>query len=375
MNFQYKRISVPVGFEETALGDTSKSVQEIIHESASGGWRLVSMPRFDFVRALGCLEVILIIPAIIWLLSGKQPGINTLRYLSESPGRILMRLLLSVCFIVTATVALPHPGAIDANGGHHDRRTGRYHYHRGGSTSHAPAIGSTSPPTPEGTLRARGSNIPGVPLRWTEGPPGTLQIPEGDVVIGGKLMDSRWVTQNGYVVFRNEVRDYYHTCACQITLARACSGISTVAECRRFGYLPCPQCSPDGTAMAWKEWSVRKAAAIAAGVTSGIPELQSGPTPTPMSDDLMKLKQTSFDAISALLNKGAITKFDPNRHEVQIDRNYWDAAQLDAKRGTVAICSAYMKFLTGSPRTTVICRPTGTIFGTCSSDGAVQIGP
>ena len=44
----------------------------------------------------------------------------------------LMRKLLAVLFVlVFASMSMAHPGKLDANGGHVDKETGEYHYHKG----------------------------------------------------------------------------------------------------------------------------------------------------------------------------------------------------------------------------------------------------
>ena len=48
---------------------------------------------------------------------------------------------------VVSALILPlaaHPGGLDANGGHNDRKNGGYHYHR-----NPPATGATQPVTPK----------------------------------------------------------------------------------------------------------------------------------------------------------------------------------------------------------------------------------
>jgi len=39
--------------------------------------------------------------------------------------------LAAVLVIVLASISLAHPGKLDANGGHYDKETGEYHYHKG----------------------------------------------------------------------------------------------------------------------------------------------------------------------------------------------------------------------------------------------------
>ncbi len=45
-----------------------------------------------------------------------------------------MRLTFFFFWLFAALGVLAHPGGLDANGGHSDRKTGIYHYHRGTNT-------------------------------------------------------------------------------------------------------------------------------------------------------------------------------------------------------------------------------------------------
>ena len=42
-----------------------------------------------------------------------------------------MKKKLFTLFILASLLAFSHPGRTDANGGHHDRKNGGYHYHHG----------------------------------------------------------------------------------------------------------------------------------------------------------------------------------------------------------------------------------------------------
>lgn len=46
-----------------------------------------------------------------------------------------IRLLLLSIIAFAALTAYPHPGGLDKHGGHYDRKTGQYHYHRTPTTS------------------------------------------------------------------------------------------------------------------------------------------------------------------------------------------------------------------------------------------------
>ena len=45
--------------------------------------------------------------------------------------RLLILFLCLLLLAIPITIALAHSGGLDANGGHRDRKTGQYHYHRG----------------------------------------------------------------------------------------------------------------------------------------------------------------------------------------------------------------------------------------------------
>ena len=40
-----------------------------------------------------------------------------------------------ICVMLVSCAADAHPGRLDSNGGHYNRKTGEYHYHRGGGSS------------------------------------------------------------------------------------------------------------------------------------------------------------------------------------------------------------------------------------------------
>ena len=44
--------------------------------------------------------------------------------------RKIFLVLLSILFVMSSLTADAHPGRLDANGGHWNRKTGEYHYHR-----------------------------------------------------------------------------------------------------------------------------------------------------------------------------------------------------------------------------------------------------
>lgn len=58
-------------------------------------------------------------------------------------------LLVAVASLLVCDVAFSHPGRTDANGGHHNRKTGGYHYHGGGRsvTPTVPFVPRTRPRT------------------------------------------------------------------------------------------------------------------------------------------------------------------------------------------------------------------------------------
>ncbi len=58
-------------------------------------------------------------------------------------------------FTLSATTGLSHPGGLDKNGGHYDRKTGHYHTHRDPSTS---GSGYTTPNTLTPTYEDRGAS-------------------------------------------------------------------------------------------------------------------------------------------------------------------------------------------------------------------------
>lgn len=49
-----------------------------------------------------------------------------------------MKKKLFTLFILLSLLAFSHPGRTDANGGHHDRKNGGYHYHHGYSAHDHP---------------------------------------------------------------------------------------------------------------------------------------------------------------------------------------------------------------------------------------------
>ncbi len=76
--------------------------------------------------------------------------------------------IIVLCFLLTSSSTFAHPGSLDGNGGHYNRKTGEYHYHSGenkygsssGSTStydydydYTPVPATSSPPesTPDST--------------------------------------------------------------------------------------------------------------------------------------------------------------------------------------------------------------------------------
>lgn len=77
---------------------------------------------------------------------------------------------MKTCFVLfslfAALGAIAHPGGLDANGGHIDRKTGIYHYHRGTNapSGNAP-VQSLSPriaPAPQAAPSQNQSTTPGV---------------------------------------------------------------------------------------------------------------------------------------------------------------------------------------------------------------------
>lgn len=46
--------------------------------------------------------------------------------------------LILLLLILSSVCAMAHPGALDANGGHYNRKTGEYHYHKKVSTATVP---------------------------------------------------------------------------------------------------------------------------------------------------------------------------------------------------------------------------------------------
>lgn len=66
---------------------------------------------------------------------------------------MLKRLSLGVLvfFFGTAVISEAHPGRLDSNGGHYNRKTGEYHYHRGGGR----ASGSSSTKTRSGATKSK----------------------------------------------------------------------------------------------------------------------------------------------------------------------------------------------------------------------------
>ena len=60
-----------------------------------------------------------------------------------------MRILLAVVVLGTSTFASAHPGGLDANGGHYNRKTGEYHYHRKVAAPAAPVNAPAPEPPPK----------------------------------------------------------------------------------------------------------------------------------------------------------------------------------------------------------------------------------
>lgn len=60
----------------------------------------------------------------------------------------MKKLLPVLLLLVFASVALGHPGGLDANGGHTNRKTGEYHYHRGPNAGQSKGTTSTAAQQP-----------------------------------------------------------------------------------------------------------------------------------------------------------------------------------------------------------------------------------
>lgn len=74
-----------------------------------------------------------------------------------------MRCLFALAVLASGTLAVAHPGGLDKNGGHYDKKTGKYHYHRktaGGGDNYIPE----SPPTPKTPSPAKSKLVPEAPL-------------------------------------------------------------------------------------------------------------------------------------------------------------------------------------------------------------------
>jgi len=58
-------------------------------------------------------------------------------------------LIVSVCILLTCfSSSYAHPGSLDENGGHYNRKTGEYHYHEGDHTESTNKYSPTPSPTP-----------------------------------------------------------------------------------------------------------------------------------------------------------------------------------------------------------------------------------
>lgn len=82
--------------------------------------------------------------------SPPQPALVTLTGMAK--------LIPAVVALITLAPGFAHPGGLDAEGGHHDRKNGGYHYHRGGPSTPAPASATTPavPPTPTARMSQEG---------------------------------------------------------------------------------------------------------------------------------------------------------------------------------------------------------------------------
>lgn len=77
-------------------------------------------------------------------------------------------LVLAIAFLLFGGDLLAHPGGLDSFGGHHDRKNGGYHYHRGGPSVSRPPIQLPSPRT---TARNTGTTTPRTTPRLTASNP------------------------------------------------------------------------------------------------------------------------------------------------------------------------------------------------------------
>jgi hypothetical protein len=58
----------------------------------------------------------------------------------------MRRIVVAMLVLAVGTmIALAHPGGLDANGGHYNRKTGEYHYHRQPAATPQPTARSTPP--------------------------------------------------------------------------------------------------------------------------------------------------------------------------------------------------------------------------------------
>ena len=97
-------------------------------------------------------------------------------------------------FALFATVGvIAHPGGVDANGGHVDRKTGVYHYHRGTNapTGNPPVQSrlSQTNPAPSATPPQLESSLPVSPesdveQKQNEMETGVVELPERPVATG-----------------------------------------------------------------------------------------------------------------------------------------------------------------------------------------------
>ena len=107
-----------------------------------------------------------------------------------------MKRLITICIIILLIplAVMAHPGSLDSNGGHHDRKTGEYHYHSGihkyGTASSVTAQ-TYYPYTPEPTIDVTPEPTP------TPTPEPTLSPEELDRLIAEE--EARW---------RQEALDY-----------------------------------------------------------------------------------------------------------------------------------------------------------------------
>lgn len=85
--------------------------------------------------------------------SGAPDSVGAPFFLAQSITiklKYIMRsiLILVIYIAVSASIVLAHGGGLDSNGGHYNRKTGEYHYHRSPSPGR-----SVSPPTSRSTSR------------------------------------------------------------------------------------------------------------------------------------------------------------------------------------------------------------------------------